>query len=86
MPSAAAFGWDLLGVELVGDPSDRQAAPMQPMYTAGDFPLGLVGDELLAFGGEPVADPSAGEPASLGLESTARGAVGRRPGAGPART
>jgi hypothetical protein len=53
MPSAAAFGWDLLGVELVGDLSDRQAAPMQPMHTAGDFPLGLVGDELHAFGGEP---------------------------------
>ena len=50
MPSAAAFGWDLLDVELVGDLSDRQAAPMQPMYAAGDVPLGLVGDELLAFG------------------------------------
>jgi hypothetical protein len=71
VPGAAAFGWDLLGVEVVGDLSDRQAAPMQPMYTAGDFPLGLVGDELLAFGSEPVADPSAGEPASLGFEPAA---------------
>ncbi len=62
MPSAAAFGWDLLGVHLVGDLSDRQAAPMQPMDTAGDFALSLVGNELLAVGGEPVADPAAGEP------------------------
>jgi len=67
MPGAAAFGWNLLGIELVGDLSDRQAAPMQPADPANDFLLGLVGDELLAFGGEPVADPAAGEPASLGL-------------------
>jgi hypothetical protein len=40
---------------------------MQPANPANDFLLGLVGDELLAFGGEPVADPAAGEPASLGL-------------------
>src|SRR5215218_11045665 len=86
VPGAAAFGWDLLGVELVGDLADRQAAPVQPADATGDLLLGLVGDELLAVGGESVADPAAGEPAPLGLEPAAAAQPGRRPGAGPART
>jgi hypothetical protein len=28
MPGAAAFGWDLLGIELLGNLADRQAAPV----------------------------------------------------------
>jgi hypothetical protein len=44
---------------------------VQPADAVGDFPLGPVGDELLAFGGEPVADSAAGEPAPLDLEPAA---------------
>jgi hypothetical protein len=64
VPAAAALGRDLVGVELVGDLADGHAAPVQRMDAAGDLPLGLVGDELLALGGEPVADATAGELAS----------------------
>jgi hypothetical protein len=71
VPDPTAFGCDLLSIELVGDLADGQATSVQPADAAGDFPLGLVGDELLAFGGEPVTDPAAGEPASLGLEPAA---------------
>jgi hypothetical protein len=71
MPGAAALGRDLFGVELVGDLADGQAAPVQPADTAGDLLLGLVRDELLAVGGEPIADPAAGEPAPLGFEPAA---------------
>jgi hypothetical protein len=55
MPGAAAFGWDLLGVELVGDLADRQAVPVEAADAAGDLPLGRVGGQLLVDGVVAVA-------------------------------
>jgi hypothetical protein len=45
--------------------------PVQPAAATGDLLLSQVGGQLLVLGGEPVADPAAGESASLGLEPAA---------------
>jgi hypothetical protein len=48
--AAAALGWNLLGVEPVGDRPDGAAVPVEPANAAGDGLLGRVGVSSLSSG------------------------------------